>query len=96
MEELDGGIVAGCPMGFLENSKKTSHTVSYSCSISAMSFCRLDPLESLLINGRQKLGITKLKNPKALVDYSQRIDDVYQNLEDYNATKKRRVFILMI
>ena len=41
VEELDGGIVAGAPMGFSESSAKTSHTVSHSCSISAMSFCRL-------------------------------------------------------
>ena len=45
----------------------------------------------MLINGREKLGIEKLKNPKALIDYSQTIDDVYENLEDYNPTKKRKV-----
>ena len=56
-----------------------------------------DPLESkyqLLINGREKVGIKILKNPKAFIDYSQKIDDVYENLEDYNSTKKRRVLIL--
>ena len=41
VEELDGGIVAGSPMGFPETSRKTSHTVSHSRSISAMSFCSL-------------------------------------------------------
>ena len=41
VEELDGGIVAGSPMGFPETSRKTSHTVSHSRSISAMSFRRL-------------------------------------------------------
>ena len=45
----------------------------------------------LLINGRKKVGIKKLKNPKAFIDYSQTIDDIYKNLEDYNPTKKRRV-----
>ena len=56
-----------------------------------------DPFESkyqLLINGREKLGIDNLKNPKAFIDYSQTIDDVYENLEDYNPTKKRRVLIV--
>ena len=47
----------------------------------------------LLVNGREKVGIKKLKNPKALIDYSQIIDDVYENLEDYNPTKKMRVLI---
>ena len=48
----------------------------------------------MLINGREKVGIENLKNPKAFIDYSQTIDDVYENLEDYNPTKKRRVLIV--
>ena len=45
----------------------------------------------LLINGREKIGIETLKNPKAFIDYSQTSDDVCENLEDHNQTKKRRV-----
>ena len=45
----------------------------------------------LLINGREKVEIKKSKNPKTFTDYSQIIDVVYENLEDYNPTKKRRV-----
>ena len=45
-------------------------------------------------NGREKVGIENLKNPKAFSDYLQSIDDVYENLEDYNPTKKRRVMIV--
>ena len=55
-----------------------------------------DPFESqyqLIINGREKVGIKKLKNPKAFIDYSQLID-AYENLEDYNPTKKRRIISL--
>ena len=48
----------------------------------------------MLINGIEKVGIETLKNPKALIDYSRTIDDVYENLEDYNPTKKRRVLIV--
>ena len=48
----------------------------------------------LLINGRKKIGIKKFKNPKTFIDYSQIIDYVSQNLEDYNPTKKRRLLIL--
>ena len=42
-----------------------------------------DPFESkyqLLINRREKVGIKKLKNPKAFMVYSQIIDDIYENL----------------
>ena len=56
-----------------------------------------DPFESkyqLLINRREKVGTEELKNPKAFIDYLQTIDDVYENLEDYNLTKKRRVLIV--
>ena len=45
----------------------------------------------LLTNGRKKVEIKKLKNPKVFIDYSQTNDGVYKNLEDYNPTKKRRV-----
>ena len=56
-----------------------------------------DPFQSkyqFLINGREKVGIKNLKNPKAFIDYSQTIDDVYENVEEYNPTKKRRVLIV--
>ena len=56
-----------------------------------------DPLESkyqLLINGREKVENEILKNPKAFINYSQIIDDVYENLEDYNPTNIRRVLIV--
>ena len=47
-----------------------------------------------LINRREKEGIETLKNSKAFIEYSQTIDDVYENLEDYNPTKKRKVLIV--
>ena len=48
-----------------------------------------NPFESkyqLLVNGREKVGIEILKNPKAFIDYSQTIEDVYEDLEYYNQT----------
>ena len=44
----------------------------------------------LLIDGRKKVGIKKLKNLKAFIERSQTTDDVYQKLEDYNQTKKKK------
>ena len=35
-----------------------------------------------------------LKTPREFIDYSQTIDDVYENLEDYNPTKKRKMLIV--
>ena len=48
----------------------------------------------ILVNGGEKVVIKKLKNPKTFIDYSQTNDDFYENLEDYNSTKKRRVLIV--
>ena len=57
-----------------------------------------DPLESkyqLFINGREKVGTENLKISKILIDHSRKIDDVYENLENYNPAKKRRVLIVL-
>ena len=48
----------------------------------------------MLINGREKAGIKILKNPKAFTDYSQTIDDVYENFEDHNLTNKMKALII--
>ena len=56
-----------------------------------------DPFESkyqFVINGREKVGTKKLKNPKTFIDYSQTIDDVYDYLQDYNPAMKRKVLIV--
>ena len=51
-----------------------------------------DPFESkhqlLINNSRKKVGITILKNSKGSADYSQTVDDIYENFEDYNPTRK--------
>ena len=65
--------------------------------IDKIYLCVKDPFESnyhLHINEREKDGIEILKIPKAFIDYSQAIDDVYENLEKYTPTKKRRVLIV--
>ena len=49
----------------------------------------------IFIDGREKIGIENLKNPKAFTDYSQTIDDIYKNLEDYDPSKKRRILIVL-
>ena len=56
-----------------------------------------DPFDSkyqLFINERVKVGIKELKNSKTFINYLQIIDDVYENLEDCNLKKKRKVLIV--
>ena len=65
--------------------------------IGKIYLCIKDPFESknqLLINGRTKVVTKILKYLKAFINYSQKIDEVYENLEDHNRTRKRRVLIV--
>ena len=48
----------------------------------------------LLINWWENIEIKRIKNPKAFTLYSQTIDDFYENIEDVNPTKKRKVLVL--
>ena len=41
----------------------------------------------MLSNGKEKIGMKQTK----LTEYSQTIDDVYENLDNYNPTKKIKV-----
>ena len=78
------------------NRKKISPT-RHSLFFGVIYLYVTDPFESnylLFINGKEKVGIKELKHPKAFIDYSQTIDDVYEYLEDYNPTKKRKALIV--
>ena len=41
----------------------------------------------------EKVGIKNFKNTRAIIDYSQTIDNIYENLEDYNPPKKTKLLI---
>ena len=41
-----------------------------------------------LLTEEKRYKLKNLKNTKAIIDYSQTTDDVYENLEDYNPTNK--------
>ena len=56
-----------------------------------------DPYEAnyqLLINKRQSTGLRYLNDSKAFINYSDDMDDIYKNAEDYNPTKKRKILIV--
>ena len=40
-----------------------------------------------LINKREKIGLDHFKDPKAFIEYSNDMQDVYKNIEDYNPKK---------
>ena len=56
--------------------------------LTKLFICPFESKYQLLISKREKVEIKKLKNLKALIDYSQAIDDVYENLADMESNKK--------
>ena len=56
-----------------------------------------DPYEAkyqYLINKREKVGLDHFKDPKAFMEYSNDMEDVYKNIENYNPGKKRKILIV--
>ena len=47
-----------------------------------------------LINKREKVGLDHFDDPKAFMEYSNDMQDVYKNIEDYNPGKKCKVLII--
>ena len=47
-----------------------------------------------LINKREKVGLDHFDDSKAFMEYSNDIQDVYKNIEDYNPGKERKVLIV--
>ena len=45
-----------------------------------------------LINIRQKVGLKRFKDPKAFIEYSNNIQDVYKNIDIYNIDKDRKIY----
>ena len=56
-----------------------------------------DPYEAkyqYLINKREKVGLDHFNDLKAFIEYSNDIQDVYENIEEYNPGKKRKILIV--
>ena len=42
----------------------------------------------------EDVGIKHLNDPKAFIEYSTYLDDAYNNIDDYNQKRKRKILIL--
>ena len=47
-----------------------------------------------MINKRACVGINHFKDPKAFIEYSDDMCDVYKNIDEYNADKDRKILIV--
>ena len=53
-----------------------------------------DPYEAkyqYLINKREGVGINHFNDPKAFIEYSNDMQDVYKNIDEYNAGKEHKI-----
>ena len=46
-----------------------------------------------LINKHEKVGLKHYDDPKVFIEYSNNMQDVYKNIEEYSLGKKRKVLI---
>ena len=56
-----------------------------------------DPYESkyqYLINKREGVGINHFNDPKAFIEYSNDMHDVYKNINQYNPDKENKILII--
>ena len=50
--------------------------------------------DQFLIKKYKDKGIKHLNNPNALIECSNTMDDVYENIHDYNSSRKRKILIV--
>ena len=47
-----------------------------------------------LIKNRENAGIKHVNNPKAFIKCSNTMDDIYENIDDYNPSRRRKILII--
>ena len=56
-----------------------------------------EPKYQFLINKRESIGLKHFKDPKAFIEYSNNMQDVYKNIDKYNIGKEPKILkFLMI
>ena len=53
-----------------------------------------EPKYEYLIKKRENSGIKHFNDPNAFIECSNTMDDVYENIDDYNPSRKRKILIV--
>ena len=53
-----------------------------------------EPKYKILIKKREDTGIKHLNDPNTFIECSNTMDDIYQNIRDYNLSRKRKILII--
>ena len=51
-------------------------------------------MQKILIKKRKDVGTNHFNDPNAFIECSNTMDDVYENIDDYNPSKKRKTLIV--
>ena len=51
-------------------------------------------MQKILIKKRNDVGTNHFNDPNAFIECSNTMDDVYENVDDYNPSRKRKTFIV--
>ena len=53
-----------------------------------------EPKYKILVKKRRDAGIKHLNDPNAFIECLNTMDDLYENIQDYNSSRKRKILIV--
>ena len=74
-----------------------SNLINNEPCIDKIYLCAEDPCEvklQLLINKRENRGLKYFNDSKAFIEYSNDMNDIYKNIEEYNPNEKQKILIV--
>ena len=54
-----------------------------------------EPKYEFLVSNREKAGIKNYNDANAFIEYSNTMDDVFSNIDEYNTRRKRRILLVL-
>ena len=85
-----GGSGSGKTNTLLNLTKEQGDVVKISLYAKDLS----KPKYEFLIKKRKNAGTKHLSDPNAFIECSNTMDDVYENIDDYNLSRKRKILIV--
>ena len=88
-------LIIGCPRSGKTNA--LLNLINNQPDIDKIYLYAKDPYEAkyqYLINKREGVGINHFNDPKAFIEYSNDMHDVYKNIDDYNPDKENKILIV--
>ena len=55
-----------------------------------------EPKYEYLIKNRENAGIKHANDGNTFIEYSNMMDDVYKNIDDYNPNRRRKILIVLM